>query len=84
MLMFAVYPVYGPNGIYSRWIQYKVALISSSKYGTMTLICMANQNAELPVPQGLVQRSLCNLDGPTHAFSETSVRNTRKRDVVFF
>lgn len=62
----------------------KLPLISSSKYGTMTLICMANQNAELPVPQGLVQRSLCNLDGPTHAFSETSVRNTRKRDVVFF
>lgn len=25
MLVFAVYPVYGPNSIYSQWTQYKVA-----------------------------------------------------------
>lgn len=60
------------------------SLTSSSKDGTMTLICMASQNAELSTLQGLVQRLLCNLDGPTHAFSGTSVRNTRKKDVVFF
>lgn len=61
----------------------KLILSSSSKDSTMTLTCMVNQNAELPRLQGLVQRSLCDLDGPTHAFSGTSVRNTRKRDIAF-
>lgn len=32
------------------------------------------QSAELPGPQGLVQRWTCDLDGPIHAFSGTLAR----------